>query len=86
MRENSDLDHIIIIKLTSKIITQKYLLTSISNLKLVYKSCYKNKTFYSEEQQLSKNYRKTRKSLIPENSLLSMLKNEFDKLLIYTKN
>ena len=73
-----DLDHIIPIKLAGNIKSLKTLLNSINNLRLVHKNCHKNKTFGHEEQELLKNYRKTRKSLVPTGIKLKTL--EQDKL------
>ena len=73
-----DLDHIIPIKLAGNIKSLKILLNSINNLRLVHKKCHKNKTFGQEEQELLKNYRKTRKSLVPTGIKLKTL--EQDKL------
>jgi len=73
-----DLDHIIPIKLAGNIKSLKILLNSINNLRLVHKNCHKNKTFGQEEQELLKNYRKIRKSLVSTGIKLKTL--EQDKL------
>ena len=61
-----EIDHIIPIKLAGNISSLKKLLENINNLRLIHKECHKRKTFGLEEQQLLKNYRKTRKALIPK--------------------
>jgi retron-type reverse transcriptase len=61
-----EIDHIIPIKLAGNISSLKKLLESISNLRLIHKECHKRKTFGLEEQQLLKDYRKTRKALSPK--------------------
>jgi hypothetical protein len=73
-----DLDHIIPIKLAGNIKSLKILLNSINNLRLVHKNCHKTKTFGQEEQELLKNYRKTRKFFVPMGVKLKTL--EQDKL------
>jgi len=80
-----DLDHIIPIKLAGKIDSLTNLLESINNLRLIHKKCHKTKTFGLEEQQLLKDYRKTRKSLVPKGTKLRILnKNELQQLHVKT--
>lgn len=80
-----DLDHIIPIKLAGKIDYLKNLLESINNLRLIHNGCHKTKTFGLEEQQLLKDYRITRKSLIPKGIKLNTLnKNELKQLHLKT--
>lgn len=83
--KNIDLDHIIPIKLAGNIESLMTLVKSIDNSRLVHKDCHKKKTFGEEEQRLFKNYRKTRKSLVPVGKKLKTLdKNEVEKLHIET--
>lgn len=80
-----DLDHIIPIKLAGKIDYLTNLLESINNLRLIHKECHKTKSFGFEEQQLLKDYRTTRKSLIPKSIKLNTLnKNELKQLHLKT--
>nr|AVR57659.1 hypothetical protein [Halamphora calidilacuna] len=80
-----DIDHIIPIKLAGKIPSLTKLLESINNLRLIHKECHKTKTFGFEEQQVLKEYRKTRKSLIPKGTKLRNLnKSELQQLHIKT--
>jgi hypothetical protein len=58
------IDHYIPLKLAGKIKELKDILDGITNLRLVHKDCHKNKTFYNEEMQLFKDFRKTRKALL----------------------
>jgi type II secretory pathway component PulC len=53
------------------------LLESINNLRLIHKEYHKTKTFELEEQEVLKEYHKTRKSLVLKGIKLSILnKNE----------
>lgn len=70
------MDHIIPIKLATADETLRILLGSIVNLRLVHKSCHKNKTFGSQEQNLIKEYRKYRQSLLPEQIKIKTLSEE----------
>nr|WAK85005.1 hypothetical protein and HNH endonuclease [Amicula sp. isolate GU52X-4 cfCalB7] len=80
-----NLDHIIPIKLAGKIDSLTNLLESINNLRLIHKDCHKTKIFGLEEQQLLKDYRKIRKSLVPKNTKLRTLdKNELEQLHLKT--
>lgn len=80
-----DLDHIIPIKLAGNIKSLKNLLNSINNLRLLHKNCHKNKTFGQEEQELLKDYCKTRKYLVPTGTKLKTLnQKELQKLHIKT--
>jgi 5-methylcytosine-specific restriction endonuclease McrA len=80
-----DLDHVIPIKLAGNLKPLKILLNTINNLRLVHKNCHKSKTFGQEEQELLKNYRKIRKSFVPEGTKLKTLKqDELQKLHLKT--
>lgn len=80
-----DLDHVIPIKLAGNLKPLKILLNSINNLRLVHKNCHKSKTSGQEERELLKNYRKIRKSFVPENAKLKTLKqDELQELHIKT--
>jgi retron-type reverse transcriptase len=80
-----DIAYIIPIKLAGKIRSLKYLLSGIQNLRLVHRSCSKNKTFNFEEQQLLKHYSMTWNSLISVNTKLSMItEKELNKLHVTT--
>lgn len=68
-----NLDHIIPIKLAGNIKSLKTLLNSINNLQLVHKNCHKDKTFGEKEQELLKNYRRTRKYIVPKDTKLKTL-------------
>lgn len=69
-----EIDHIIPIELAGNISSLKKLLESINNLRLIHKECHKIKTFGCEEQQLLKDFRKTRKALITKGTKLKDLK------------
>ena len=80
-----DLDHIIPIKLAGKIDYLTNFLESINNLKLIHKECHKTKTFGFEEPQLLKDYRITRKSLVPKGTKLNTLnKHKLEQLHLKT--
>lgn len=80
-----DVDHIIPIKLAGNISFLKKLLDSFNNLRLVHKECHKEKTFGFEEQKLLKDYRNTRKALIPKGiKLKSLSKSKMKELHLET--